>query len=983
MYKSINRKNALLASAATLMATAIMGVSPVIAQDADVDASVEEVYVTGSRIKNPNISSPSPVTVIGAAEIDIRGTVLVEDLLSTLPMTFQADSTGDFGASGVASVDLRGLGANRTLVLVDGARLPFGASNSSAPDLNQIPAQMVERIEVLTGGASAVYGADAVSGVVNFVMKRNFEGVSIDGQMGIYQTGNKDDVGRARLENVGFEAPGSVLDGFSYNTSIIAGANFGGDRGNVTAYATYRNINSIVQKDRIGSACAVGGGDPVHFCLGSSTTNPARITNFGVGSGVNYDIIAYDRDTGQTRDFVGRGPVNDTFNFASTQRFQRPDERFTFGSFMYYQISDNAEVYLDTMFSNTKSESQIGPSGTFFRTSRLNCDNPLLSAAQLQAICTDSGLGPDDDAWAFIGRRNVEGGPRQTSYSNNTFRINGGLRGQLNDSWSYDLNGQYAAVNDLNIARNDLIVPNLKNALNVVADPDTGDAVCQSVLDGTDSNCVPYDLFNPGGVTQAALDYIMGPGFSTGSIAQRSVTATVEGNLGDYGFKSPGADSGVQLLAGFNYREDELARSADSIRAAGQLSGFGGATLPVAGALNVYEFFAEMAIPLVEGKEFAEEISATAAYRFSDYNTTGSADTYALGLVWAPTSDIKFRAQYQRATRSPNIFELFLEQNTGLFDITDTDGDGIFDPCGGATPSATAAQCANTGVTAAQYGNVADNPAGQFNLHTGGNPNLQAETSSTYTIGGILTPEAVPGLTISVDYFNIRVEDFVGTIPPELSLNNCLETGDAFFCNLVQRDSGGTLFADPTTSFVVATNVNTGQIDTSGIDINASYSFDLPGEIGGMNVSYTATYLMDLSTISVPGEAAFDCVGLYSGNCGSPNSEYKHSLLSTWSTTQGLDVSLTWRHIGDVRLDGVADDSTSLNASLGQKNYFDLSFSKSVTDSARIRLGINNLLDNNPPISGVVGAGFGNGNTYPGFYDARGRFAFVGFTLDY
>ena len=986
---SLSRRSSLMGSAATMMAMLTMGVSVngVSAQDADTEAGIEEVVVTGSRIRNANITAPSPITVVGGAEVQSRGIIRIEDLLHTLPQTVASQGAGDFGGDGTATVDLRGLGSERTLVLVDGRRLPYGQSNNTAADLNQIPEDLVERIEVMTGGASAVYGADAVAGVVNFVMKRDFEGVIIDGQMGINQTSNKSDRFEAILNDGDQPVPGSKLDGFEYKASIIVGANSDNGKGNVTAYFTYREANEIKQSDRVYAACAFGGGDPEFFCLGSSTTTPARITDFGLASN-SFDLLAFDPTSGVTRDYIGGGSPNDTFNFASTQRTRAPQERITIGAFSHYELTDKIELYMDVAYSDSTSQGQVGPSGTFFATDTINCDNPFLSAIQLDAICTQNGLSGSDLATAFIGRRNVEGGPRRYDNSNQTFRLTGGLRGDLNDSWSYDFNGQISRVSNVQATLNDLVEERLQRAFLVVNDPATGQPACSAALPSNglpavDPACVPYNVFQQGGITQEALDYISVPAFESGTVRQEIINATFTGDLSENGIVLPWADSGVQFVGGFEYRKDSLDRRADDLQVRGQVVG-GSAILPIEASVDVYEFFGELAVPIIEGAAFAEELSASLAYRFSDYSTTGSQSTYSAGLSWAPTSDIKIRGQYARAIRAPNVFELFLGQNNSrLFDLSDPDGDGIFDPCGGANPSATAEQCARTGVTAAQYGSVPDNPAGQFNETVGGNPDLNVETADTYTLGVVVTPEAIPGLVLSVDYFHIKVKDFIGTIPPQLSLTNCLQTGDPLFCSLIQRDAGGSLFVDGDTSTIMATDVNTGSLETDGIDINASYSFDLGGGFGGISMRYTGTYLLSYEEISIPGEDAFECAGFYSSNCEIPRPKYSHSFATTWQSESDADVTLAWRRVGGVRQFGTAENSTNLSSQLKAVDYFDISMNMGLTDNVRLRAGINNVLDALPPVSSALPAGLGTGNTFPAVYDVNGRYAFMGVSVEF
>ncbi len=984
------RMRALKGSAATLLATLVLSpaMNGLSAQDQDQDDSsiaIEELTITGSRIQNANIVSPSPVTTVSGVKFDDRGVVLVEDLLTTLPQTIVADGTGNFGSNGTSNVNLRGLGEDRTLVLVDGRRLPSGNTLNIAPDINFIPGQLVEGVDLTTGGGSAVYGADAVAGVVNFRLKRDFEGIQIDGQLGIFQTANDNDTFEQILDDFpDASPPGSQLDGFQWNTTVIVGANSDDGRGNVTAYFTYRNVNELVQADRVGSACQFGGGNPAFFCQGSSTTFPAVLTNLFTANQTPFAIQAFDPATGETNFPFDFGTPDGTFNFAQTQRFRQPSEQYTFGALMHYDITENIEAYLDLMFSSIDSQGQIGPSGTFFSTNTINCDNPLLTPEQFDLICTQNGFGPTDTADLFIGRRNVEGGPRQQNFENTTFRIVAGFRGDLNDNWSYDIYGQYGRVDDFQSSDNDLVQSNLELALDVVTDPTTGNPVCRSVLEGTNASCVPYNIFTPGGVTQEALDFIIAPGLRSGTVEQEILQGSFSGDLTDNGIVSPWADTGAQLVVGFEYRNDTLVREPDLLLQNAELTGNGGATPPVDENIDVYEFFGELAVPIIQGATLAEDLSFNAAYRFSDFSTTGSQDTYALGLTWAPTSDVRFRFQYQRATRSPNIFDLFLPQNTGLFDLSDPDGDGVFDPCAGATPEFTLAQCANMGVTAAQFGNIADNPAGQFNAIIGGNPDLDPEISDTFTVGAVFTPEFIPGLNLTIDYYNIEVDGFIGTVPPELAVRTCGLEGDPFFCSLVTRDLGGGLFADPETSNVVATDINTGSINTSGIDIQLDYGFALGDGFGDLNLNYIATYLIEYEVEPLPGLDTFECAGFFAGDCAAPRPEYNHVTTLTWSSESDVNVNLTWRLIGETEAfsGGAGLPEASLNR-FDTTHYIDVSVNFPLLDNMRVRAGINNLFDAQFPVAANLPAGIGTGNTFPGLFDVGGRFGFLGVTVDF
>jgi outer membrane receptor protein involved in Fe transport len=948
-----------------------------VAQDEDTD----QIVVTGSRIKNANLVSPSPVTSVDAGEFDARGVIRVEDLLNTLPQVSPSEGAGRANeGTGTASVDLRGLGPERTLVLVNGRRLPYGSPTFAPADLNQIPSQLVQRVDVLTGGATAVYGADAVAGVVNFVMMDDFEGLQLDIQGGAYQTANDDSNLERVLRDFDQPVPGSTFDGESVDFSAILGLNTDNGRGNVTTYFNFRKQNAVLQGDRIASACALGtrdGGNDF-ACVGSGTTFPTHFID-----GESFNVII-DEQTGNLRQFVS---PDDTYNFAPLNNFIRPGERYSFGAFAHYEFSEKAEVYADLQFMDDTTTAQIAPTGSFGRQT-INCDNPFLNESLLQGLCIDRGIDPnaadpsDRLTTLTVQRRNVEGGGRQNQIQHTSYRMNGGLRGDLSPEWSYDVFGQYAKVTYSDTSANFFNNDRVGNALVVRNDPETGQPACQVAIDGTDSACVPWNIFENGGVTDEALDYIQAPGLRNGDVDQIIFGAYVTGDLTGSGIVFPGAQDGLQTVFGFEYRDEQLTQTNDFLTRTG---GFGTARADVDGGIQVYEFYTEAQLPIVQDAAWADELSITGAYRFSDFwKTTGTQNTYALGLAYAPSSDLRFRAQYQRATRSPNPIELFSPNSLFEFEQPVLPN-GASDPCAGLNPAASFEQCARTGVTAAQYGNIPNNPANQYNRVVGGNEDLDVETSDTFTVGFVATPSFVPGLTLSVDYYNIEVEDFIATVPAGLSLNNCLETGDPFFCNLVQRDpTDGNLFLGPE-GFITATTVNTGSLKTSGVDVSARYTMEI-GQYGDLRFDYLATYLESLEKTPLPGEDTFDCAGFYSATnaeCGTPNPTYRHRFPVTWTTADGnISTQLTWRYWGSADL--LSENPAAVDRTIDAVNYIDLAVTGGVGENLQLRAGINNLFDEVPPVTtsaGGSGGSFGNGNTFPSVYDALGRFMFVGATV--
>lgn len=978
-------------------------------EDEGSEKRVEEIIVTGSRIAvDSNYSSPSPVTTIEPDIIDQRGTVRVSDLLNKLPQV-QGDfgATSDFGGlGGITTVDLRGLGPERTLVLVDGKRLPFGSPLAAPPDISWIPPQLIKRIDIVSGGASAVYGADAVSGVVNFIMEHDFEGVAVDVQSSYFHTANDRSGLDATLRNAtvisptatapqfeggirqGVAIPGSKLDGPSIDVNVVTGVSTADDRGNVTAFIGYHEQDNVLQGDRISSACQLGtqNNGTEFSCAGSTTRFPARFTSLGTSStGNNFDLTL-DGETGAVRDFDFN---NDLLNFAPPNNLLDDGERLVFGAFARYQILDELELYLDTSVSDVKRETSEAPGGSFVRSLPIPCNNPFLGPELLQAFCTDQGLGPDDVATVFVGRRDIEGGARSAIFEFKTNRVVAGVRGDVFDGWAYDVFGQYAETNFDGTGIPEYNFDRLSLALDVAFDPASGTFACKSAISGVQPDCVPYNIFqlNADGstmVTPAARDFLDTPGLRNGQTSQLVYGATLSGDLGQYGISSPWADSGVRVVGGIEYRREKLSLKNDLFLQSGASGNFG-SSQNVSGTIDVEEIFFEGQMPIAQDKPFVSDLSINGAIRFSDFTkTTGSQETYAFGIVYSPSTSVRFRGQYQRATRSPNPLELFSSQGIGSFSLS-LGPNGFFDPCAGPNPLRTMEECARTGVTPGQFGNVADNPANEFNALRGGNDILDVEKSDTFTFGVIVTPESLPGLSVTLDYFDIDVEDFVGTVPPQLSLNRCLDTGDDFFCNLVNRGAGGSLFAgndftDPNVGFVLATNVNTGRKRTKGIDVNLSYDLMLEdiglAGIGGLSITYAATFLDELSTVSIPGGSKFECAGFFAGQCDKPVPEYTHWLPVTWSTPwANMDVIATWRRIGTVEQFG--DNVAPVQAEFSSEDYVDIAVQIPV-GFLSLTGGVNNVFDNDPPISSATGLTAGDGNTFPEVYDALGRQIFVG-----
>jgi iron complex outermembrane recepter protein len=961
-------------------------------------AQIQEVVVTGSRIAVPNQTSISPVTFVSAADIQQTGVTRVEDLLNELPQVFASQNANvSNGSDGTATINLRGLDPKRTLVLVNGDRLGPGTPlTGGASDINMIPVELVDSIEVLTGGSSATYGADAVAGVVNFKLNDHFEGVKLVGDIGAYNHSNNDISGvEDAISASGFQqAPSSVTTGAQRSFAFIAGLNSADGNGNATFYATYRNVLPVLQSQYSYSACTLGSGylgtgtnatGGKFVCGGSLTAYPAHLYNLNTNGiltiGPNYTTVPF--------------APSSLFNYGAINYYQRPDERYTAGAFLHYDFNEHANVYSSTMYMDDKSIAQIAPSGNFADNGVFNCSNPFLQANASAAAdfgCTSTAGTTDPNV--LILQRNVQGGPRQQDTEYSDWREVIGVKGKIDNVWSYDASFQYNLVNLLESQNNYFSESKITNALNV-----TGTLANAQCVVGPP--CVPYNEFTVGGVTPAAEAYLSVPGITIGRVAQTDVIVDFTGDLGKYGVQLPTADSGLQVNVGGEYRDTTLSLLPDEETQIGDLAGGAGPTPPVNGGIIAKEGFAEARMPLMVDKPGAEALDIELGYRYSDYNLGFKTNTYKIGLDWKPVQDVRLRASFQRAVRAPNIVELYTPASIGL------DGTYSADPCAGAVPAYTLAQCERTGVLPSQYGKIGSNPAGQYNGLLGGNNQLDPETALTGSFGIQLTPTFLPNFRANIDYFNIKIENVIEPVGGGVILNQCAVDDVTSLCNLIHRGPGGTLWAT-TTGFITDTLENVGALQEKGIDIDIGYRFDIAGAgkvITGLQGTYMQSYLV--TPVGANIASAYDCAGLYGPTCsgagaaGVPAPRWRHRFTATWQAPwQSLDVTLAWRYIGPVRLEllsldpNLAAPSTSTIANGGISNtdaylasysYFDLTAAIKLTDKVTFRLGCNNLLDKAPPLVGSTDlpVGTGNGNTFPGYYDSLGRFLFAQITAQF
>jgi outer membrane receptor protein involved in Fe transport len=928
----------------------------------------EEITVTGSLIPRPTLESLSPVSVMNPEEITYTGVLRLEDVVRQMPQVFSPqNSTIANGASGTATVDLRNLGSERTLVLINGRRMVPGDAWEISPDLNFIPSALVKRVDVLTGGASSVYGADAVTGVVNFVLDEDFEGMRGGVSWNGYQHDNNNDMAQQMNEDAGFPYPtGSSVDGDQYDINLALGHKFAEGRGHASIYFDYRNIEELTKDSRDYLNCSAGQGDEGPYCSGSSTIPLGRFQVFN-RDWVRVGDYVLDETTGNTF----RPRAGDVFNYAPYNHVQRPDEKYSAGAFMNYEFSDAFEIYGEVMFMDDYTKAQIAPSGDFNNTRNINCDNPMMSPQQRDIICTQNGFGPDEYANMTIGRRSVESGPRTSIMRHTTWRFVAGLRGDLSDAWSYDVYGLYSQMVSPQEYIGDLSVTRMIDALDVVGDPDDPSTwECRSGNDG----CVPWNLFQIGGVTQEAIDYVSLNMVLASGTRTEMVNGVLNGDLGEYGLRFPTATEGIQVALGADYRTEMLYVHPDDNWEQGLGSGQGGPTVRVDGSYDVAEYYFEGLVPIVQDAPLFKNLSLELGYRWSDYSTVGGADTWKAQAEWALSDLFKIRAGFASATRAPNVQELFRPQGIGL--------GGSADPCAGSNPSASLEECLLTGMTAAQYGSSPDNPAQQYNTLEGGNPNLDPETADTLTAGFVITPPAVSGLSFAVDYWDVQIDQVISSFDADSVIAGCIATGDPGLCSLIHRDVAGTLWLFPE-GFTESTEQNLGKLEGEGVDFNYAWLIGL-GDAGFLNTSLVGTWMLT-NNLDNP-LIGYDCTGFFGNQCAPyPTPDWRHLARISWETDFNMVFTLGWRYISSVMNDDTSSDPDLNSDSPGNDfldingvykldayNYFDLAWTWDFAEHYQVVLGINNLLDEEPPLAaGMNDADYGPG--FYGFYDAYGR----------
>ncbi len=998
-------------------------------------APIAEVVVTGSRIATPSLESVSPITTVSSDEIKATGTTRVEDLLNSLPQVVADQGSGlSMASNGTATVDLRGLGIQRTLVLINGRRLMGGdpaagapsttsLAGTSAADIDQIPVALVERVDVLTGGAASTYGADAVAGVVNFVMNDHFEGVRLDANLGIYNHSQHESWIDPLLTASGTPVPsGTNWDGANRDLTAIMGHNFADGAGNFEGYLGYRRTSPITADHRDHAACVLNNNLDVssgrsfgpYKCAGSANSAPAVI--------FNQQTFAPSQ-VGPTGDI---DPFYQSYNYAATHYLQRIDERYTAGFFGHLKFNDHAEAYTEFMFMDDNTRGNYAPAGAFlgsgFATSGspalrdgnyyTNCGsgaygnsgmNPYLTSNEFDTLCNpssplyDAGLTAvkngtvpvPGDIQLLLGRRNIEGGPREDTYVHTTFRGVAGVRGEIAPDWTYDSSFTYGLTRSSDYHNNDTSSARIQNALLAVEGPNG--PVCR----GGQTGCVPWNIFNPTiPITQAQLNYLEVPALLNAYGTEDIWTSFISGDLTHAGVKLPTADEGLKVVFGTEFRREADTLQPDNEYLTGDL---GNVTVsPYDAGYHVWEGFTEERLPLANNLPGVKSLDFEAGYRYSAYSSGFDTNTFKVGLTWSPINDLRFRGSYNRAVRVPNVAELYKPDVVELDAGTDLCAAG---PYAGTSPADQKA-CALTNGGKAITTPTPPSPAGQYNGILGGNPNLKPEIGKTTDVGLVLTPAFIPGFSLTVDYADIKITDVITSYGPNLIQNNCILSGSAtsYFCELVHRDPNGTLWASPQ-GYTIDPLLNIAGLENKSIDVGLAYRWDL-GAAGKLHTRLDGTYMLHLLTTPGGGVATFDCAGRFGPSCAPVTPKWRHRFTLDWDTpVAGLAGGATWRFFGSatntlidpnspdyVGAAAIAAAGPPPDARIPTISYLDLHASYT-WNNVTLRVGCNNVLDKDPPNIDTQNTGgnssYAESNTYPSVYDVAGRYLFANLTVDF
>lgn len=869
----------------------------------------DPIIVTGSRIRRNPLDQDAPVTVIDEDAIARTGLNSINDVLQRLPssgggLSSKFNNSGNLGnppdgggvGAGAAEIDLRYLGSRRVLVLVDGMRYVLGASASGVPgstDLNSIPESAIQRVEVLQDGASAIYGSDAIAGVVNIITKR-----SQDGFHGLAQIG-------------GYAEEG---DGFTQNYQLSWG-NGGDGPFQVVVGGNYVRQDPVFSGNRALSAFPEPYADACQATCSSFTPNGRYTGSIFVGG--NATLIAPVIGRRPTpADFRGFNSPADRFNFQPFNYLQVPLERIGAFGTLNYEFSDSVGFSARAFWNRRESKNQAAPLP--FGIGPTSGLTPVLSNIVVSASNPFNPFGVDlggsNGNVSAIFRRFLEGGPRRFEQQVDTFYGVATLDGRFSigeREWFWDVNASYGKNDAEQTMFGNIDSSLLRQALGPIA--------------GCTGSCVPFNLFGGfGSITPAMIDFVTFEQNDSSEQTQFDVTANLSGTL----FELPGGPVG--LAVGAEYRDLDGRFDPDPVVQAGFSSDI--PAQATRGGYDVWEAYAELNVPLLADTPFFNLLELNGAVRFSDYSTSGSTTTLKGGVNWKPIEDLRLRASYAEGFRAPAIGELFGTQSR--FDEV------LTDPCSSPNAAALSFQnsaeirqaCIASGVPTTGYTQA----NAQISVTTGGNQALEPETSKSYVIGGVYSPSFIPGLALEANYYNIEVEGAVQAVPRLTTVLNCLLTNDPSTCALVTRVNGQLIEVEGLLQNIAA-------VETDGVDVNLSYrGFDIGG--GRLGFTWSNTFLLNYD-VTVPGPAGPVLLSREGTQVGSPSQGFPDwkSVGSINFDGQDFGLTLTGRYVSDLlesdgnRLDSVFYTDVQLRFMVGQEDEFGFA------------LGVNNLFNVETP----------------------------------
>ena len=939
------------------------------AQTAESDDTIEEVVVTGSRLlRSRDFVAISPIQTIDVDEIRASGYITLENTLNKYPQLVPegTSTTQQSNSTGILTADLRGLGATRTLVLVDGKRFVL-ANATGVADLATIPEALIERVEIVTGGASAIYGSDAIAGAVNFVMKDDFEGLDLR-----YQYGESD-----------------RNDGASNKFELTLGANGPDRRSNVTLNASYSRRDPVFMGDRDYSkvpTLADSNGVLQPFGVGTipGTLIGVPSTDFGIIQGVDLSNsdgscpgpIQGIRFGDNSVPFPFCRPT-DQYNYAPPNFLLRPLERWQISALGSYELSDRVEAYSQLFYTNKDSAYQQAPDATnptSFGEERgtllvPNADtNPLFTQPLRDFFAANSAyFDPDNDGIYSV--RNTawqieELGPRTVTSITDSWMLTGGFKGNFEtkgQTWDWDTFYQYSQ-NDLTfIQQNRLSRSRLDLGLDGVIV--NGEVECRVDLLG----CIPVAIFGTDALTDEMAEYLKVITGRQDKFTREVAGATITGDM----FDLPAGP--LATAFGVEWRSEEFITIPDESALSGDV---GGGTPPIinGGEYDVFEVFAETRVPLLQGLSAIDSLALELAVRVADYSTIGQVTAWKAALEWRINDAFMVRAGLSRAIRAPNLSEVFGAPRTRF--------SGGVDPCV-VDNNPTDAQkqlCIEQGVPAAIVDNLQVGASQGFQVRSGGNLNLQEEESDTFTIGGVFTSTSSPNLSVAIDYFQVKIEDAITAVSAQALVDDCFETLDANGapCQSISRLSSGNI------DQVNAPLLNVAEREVSGVDLQVTYDIELPTYLSvssdGANLilSVVATNQFDDSTQLLSTGPKTDCAGFYGGTCSSdgtrPTPDLTALIQAKWRSGPA-DINLQLNYLGDLELSSNAFPNE--NGTLDSRMYVDLNGGyDAFNNKVRIFGGIQNLFDKQPPVLGFRAGG--DASTNVTLFDPIGRRYFVG-----